>query len=119
MAGEDADARQVPVVVGLVELDLDRVLAQPQAFGGLVLELGDAVAEVGVDDARHLVVGAALLDHRRQHRHALAPLPFAAQAQAVLDVVGEFVRETDHVEGACYTAARLLCSGSRSDRRDG
>src|SRR5436309_271726 len=50
VAGQQAGAGQVEVVLGLEELHLDRVPAEPEPLADAPVAQGDAVAQVGVEE---------------------------------------------------------------------
>ncbi len=76
LAGQQAGTGEIEVVVRLVELHLHRVAAELKPLAHPLLAQGDAVAEIGVEEARQ--TGVALLGDLPEVAQALVPVPSPA-----------------------------------------
>ncbi len=84
IAGQQMDPGQVDVVLGLVELDLDGVLAKGETFLDPTFVAGNSVAKIGIElavELRALTVGLGDLAEDGQ---ALFPLAFLARLDAAV-----------------------------------
>src|SRR5215218_1704078 len=109
VAGQEVGAGQVDIVLGLVELHLDRVAAELEPLADAPVAQGDAIAEVGVEQSRE-AVDLPSRRHLPQVAETLVPVPPPAGIDSELYGIGEF-RAQGHRNTSRQTDG--LCRGQR------